>query len=54
MLFPAGIQLLPDKKVYIPEISLIYTFGANKKLPEDGNFTILEALMRELSILENA
>jgi DNA invertase Pin-like site-specific DNA recombinase len=46
MLFPAGIQLLPDKKVYIPEISLVYTFGTNKKPSEDGDFTRLEGPVR--------
>lgn len=34
MLFPAGIQLSPDKKVYIPEISAIYRYGSNKKPPK--------------------
>ncbi len=34
MLFPRGIQLLPDKKVYIPEISLVYRYADNKKSPK--------------------
>lgn len=42
MLFPAGIQLSPDKKVYIPEISAIYRYGSNKKAPEEADFTRLE------------
>lgn len=42
MLFPAGIQLSPDKKVYIPEISPIYRYGGNKKAPESADFTRLE------------
>jgi hypothetical protein len=46
MLFPAGIQLLPDKKVYIPEISPIYRYGSNKKAPEGANYTRLEGPVR--------
>ena len=42
ILFPAGIQLSPDKKVYIPEISVIYRYGSNEKAPEEANFTRLE------------
>lgn len=42
MLFPAGIQLSPDKKVYIPEISPIYSYGSTKKASEDANFTNME------------
>ncbi len=34
MLFPRGIQLSQDKKVYIPEISAIYRYGSNEKAPE--------------------
>lgn len=33
ILFPSGIQLTPDKKVYIPEISLVYRYTDNKKSP---------------------
>jgi len=46
MLFPAGIQLSPDKKVYIPEISAIYRYGSNKKAPEGTDFTRLEGPVR--------
>lgn len=42
ILFPAGIQLSPDKKVHIPEISAIYRYGNNKKAPEGADFTRLE------------
>ena len=42
ILFPSGIQLLPDKKVYIPEISLVYRYTDNKKVPEGTDFTRLE------------
>jgi hypothetical protein len=42
MLFPAGIQLLPDKKVYIPEKSLVYSYEVQKKAPEVTDFTRLE------------
>lgn len=42
MLFPRGIQLSPDKKVYIPEISAIYRYGSNKKAPEEAGFTRVE------------
>lgn len=42
MLFPAGIQLSQDKKVYIPEISPIYRYGSTKKAPEGANSTRLE------------
>ncbi len=42
MLFPAGIQLSPDKKVYIPEISAIYRYGGTKKAPEGADFTNME------------
>jgi hypothetical protein len=45
MLFPAGIQLSPDKKVYIPEISPIYRYGSNEKAPEGAEFTRLEGCM---------
>lgn len=42
ILFPSGIQLTPDKKVYIPEISLVYRYTDNKKVPEGTDFTRLE------------
>lgn len=42
MLFPAGIQLTPDKNVYIPEISPIYTFGLKDDSDFLGNFTNME------------
>ncbi len=42
MLFPRGIQLSPDKKVYIPEISAIYRYGRTEKAPEGADFTRLE------------
>lgn len=32
IVFPAGIQVVPDKKVYIPKVSPIYTYK-NKKTP---------------------
>jgi DNA invertase Pin-like site-specific DNA recombinase len=46
MLFPAGIQLSPDKKVYIPEISAIYRYGSNKNAPEEADFTNMEGPVR--------
>jgi DNA invertase Pin-like site-specific DNA recombinase len=49
MLFPRGIQLSQDKKVYIPEISAIYRYGSNKKAPEGADFTRLE-VHRPLSL----
>ncbi len=42
ILFPCGIQLTPDKKVYIPEISLVYRYADTKKVPEGTDFTIVE------------
>lgn len=42
MLFPAGIQLLPDKKVYISKISPIYSFGREVSGYFLGDFTRLE------------
>lgn len=42
ILFPSGIQLTPDKKVYIPEISLVYRYADNKKAPEGADFTKVE------------
>jgi DNA invertase Pin-like site-specific DNA recombinase len=42
MLFPAGIQLMPDKKVYIPKISPIYTFGNGSEHSFLDEFTRLE------------
>ncbi len=42
VLFPCGIQLLPNKKVYIPKISLVYGGDDNKKAPEGADFTRLE------------
>lgn len=33
ILFPAGFSLTPDKKVYTPEISIIYSSAATKKAP---------------------
>jgi len=44
-LFPAGIQLSPDKKIFIPEISHIYTFGETKKAPEGTDLTSMEGRM---------
>ena len=45
-LFPAGIQLSPDKKIFIPEISHIYTFGETKKAPEGTDLTSMEGPVR--------
>ncbi len=45
LLFPAGIQLLPDKKVYIREVSPIYSYE-NQKTPQNeansDNFSCME------------
>lgn len=65
MLFPAGIQLSPDKKVYIPEISVIYRYGRNKKASEEADstkmevdqgtnlYTLVDELIRWRSLLDN-
>ncbi len=45
MLFPGGIQLTPDKKVYIPKISPIYLYKTQKTAPEGTDFTRLEGPM---------
>ena len=46
MLFPGGIQLLPDKKVYIPKISPVYLYKVQKTAPEEAESTILEGPVR--------
>jgi DNA invertase Pin-like site-specific DNA recombinase len=45
MIFPSGIQLLPNKKVYIPEISLVYRYGTQKTAPERADITRMEGQM---------
>lgn len=40
--YPSGIQLLENKKVYIPEISLVYRYETNKKVPEGTDYTCME------------
>lgn len=42
IIFPSGIQLTPDKKVYIPEISIIYRYGTNKTDPEGSEIMSME------------
>ncbi len=42
MLFPAGIQLTPDKKVYIPKISPIYLYKTQKIAPKEADFSSME------------
>jgi hypothetical protein len=42
ILFPAGFSMTQDKKVYTPEISPIYTYGANKKAPEGADLDVME------------
>ena len=42
ILFPSGMVLTADKKVYTPEISLVYTYEDNKKAPEEADFSTLE------------
>ena len=42
MLFPAGILLLPNKKVYIPEISPIYLYKTQKSAPEEAEISSME------------
>ncbi len=42
MLFPAGIQLLPNKKVYIPKISPIYLYKNKKQPPKKADSSRLE------------
>ena len=46
MLFPRGIQLSQDKKVYIPEFSVIYRYASTKIAPEGADFTRLEGPVR--------
>ncbi len=46
LLFPSGIQLLPDKKVYIPEISIIYGGEDTKKASKEADFTNMEGPVR--------
>lgn len=40
--FSRGIQLSQDKKVYIPEISLVYIYEETKTAPEEAEFTNVE------------
>jgi hypothetical protein len=42
ILFPAGFSLDADKKVYTPEISIIYSGAITKTAPEGTDFTNLE------------
>ena len=42
ILFPAGFYMTQDKKVYTPEISLIYTYGLEGEHPFLAEFTIVE------------
>lgn len=42
ILFPAGIQIIADKKVYTPEISLVYRYEEIKTAPEDAEISRLE------------
>ena len=42
MLFPDGIQLLPDKKVYIPKISPVYLYKTQKIAPKEADFSCME------------
>ena len=42
ILFPAGFSMTQDKKVYTPEISLVYSYETNKKAPEGANFSDVE------------
>jgi site-specific DNA recombinase len=42
ILFPAGMALTAEKKVYTPEISLVYRYGDNKKAPEGADFDLVE------------
>jgi site-specific DNA recombinase len=42
LLFPAGIQIMEDKKVYTPEISLVYRYEGSKKAPEDADSVVVE------------
>ena|GEM_PF-226050 len=44
--YPSGIQLLENKKVYIPEISPIYRYETNKKVPEGTDYTCMEGPVR--------
>ena len=41
MLFPAGIQLTPYKKVYIPKISPIYLYKTQKTAPKEAVISII-------------
>ena len=42
MLFPSGIQLLPNKKVYIPQISPIYLWEDKKIAPKKAEISRME------------
>ena len=42
ILFPAGFSMTQDKKVYTPEISLVYSYGSTKKASVEADFTRLE------------
>ncbi len=42
ILFPSGIQLTPDKKVYIPEISPIYLYKTQKTAPKEAEISSME------------
>ncbi len=44
LLFPAGIQLLPDKKVYIREVSPIYSYENQKKPRSEANLEYISRL----------
>jgi DNA invertase Pin-like site-specific DNA recombinase len=42
ILFPAGFSMTQDKKIYTPEISLVYSYGSTKKASVEADFTIVE------------
>ena len=42
ILFPCGISVTQDKKVYTQEISLVYRYGSTKKASEDADFVVVE------------
>jgi len=46
ILFPCGISVTQDKKVYTQKISLVYRYGSTKKASEDADFVVVEDPVR--------